>query len=70
MPKKNLKSDVLTRSIVTLAFLVIFYPIGAILASTWMKEWPRWLRIALLVPLGLALAIGLLVLIDSPQIQQ
>ena len=39
-----------TKTILVVLGLVFFYPVGLILMFMWMKDWPRWVKVLLALP--------------------
>ena len=42
------------KTIITVILLIFFYPIGLILMFVWMKNWPRWAKVVISLPVIIA----------------
>jgi len=64
--KNGLSND--AKTIITVLLLIFAYPAGLILTFLWMKDWPKWLKVLVSLPLFLLLftLIMGMILIFSP----
>jgi hypothetical protein len=48
-----------TKLIIVLLLLLFVYPLGLVFMWAWMKNWPVWLKLLIMLPLLLGLLIGI-----------
>lgn len=63
VPQNTLGLSYDTKLIIVLLLLVFVYPLGIIFMWVWMKNWPVWLKILIMLPLLLGLFMAMIFVI-------